>query len=167
IEIAPGANLNSLQISGAVNSQVCAKDCLPPTDYKFVAHLEGGNVQPAAVKKATADENSSPPAVTYKSNMVHLALGGEIKPAVASPGSVAHLVISAEPVSGWHVYGLAATDPKDVSKPTLIVLTRTSGLRYTAARPSRPPQEKQSTVNQAGKELFYDQPVTWTVDLEV
>jgi suppressor for copper-sensitivity B len=168
IEIAPGANLNSLQISGAFNSQVCAKDCLPPTDYKFVAHLEAGNAQSAAVSKmVAADNSSSPPAVTYKPNMVHLAFGGEIKPAVVPPGNVAHLVISVEPASGWHVYGLAATDPKDVSKPTLIVLTRTSGLRYTAARPSRPPQEKQSTVNQAGKELFYDQPVTWTVDLEV
>ncbi len=168
IEIAPGANLNALQISGAVNAQVCAKDCLPPTDYKFVARLEGGSAQTAAVSKPmAADDRSSPPAATYKPNLVHLALGGEIKPAVASPGSVAHLAITAEPVGGWHVYGLAATDPKDVSKPTLIVLTHTSGLRYTAAHPSRPPLEKQSTVNQAGKELFYDQPVTWIIDLEV
>jgi hypothetical protein len=103
----------------------------------------------------------------YKTNFSHTTLTGTVDPIVATPGSVAHLVITAEPAANWHIYALADKDPKDVSKPTLIVLTSTSGLRYRAAKPSSPPVEEKTTVNQAGKVLYHDKPVSWTIDLEI
>jgi len=39
----------------------------------------------------------------------------------------ARLMITADVANGWHIYALAAKDPKDVSKPTLIVLTKPAG----------------------------------------
>lgn len=171
IEIAAGANPAQLEIAGAVNAQVCAKDCLPPTDYKFVARLKAGTATATTalvdIKPAAVESGSSAATVLYKPNTAHIAISGAIQPAVATPGSIAHLTITAEPAANWHVYALAATDPKDVAKPTLIVLTNTSGLRYGSPRPSAAPSEKPSTVNQAGKELYYDRPVMWTIDLEV
>jgi len=167
LEISAGISPDSLEISGAVNAQVCAKDCLPPTDYKFVAKLTSAS-SAAATSASTEDlGQGGPRTAIYKPNLAHVALSGAIQPAAATPGSIAHVIITAEPGNGWHVYALAATDLKDVSKPTLIVLTRTSGLRYGVPRPSAAPIEKQSTVTQSGKEQFYNQPVTWTIDLEV
>jgi thiol:disulfide interchange protein len=112
-------------------------------------------------------EADKPGTARYKPALSHITLTGTIEPAIAAPGSVARLSITAEPAKGWHIYALAEKDPKDVSKPTLIVLTDTGGLRYRAAKPDRAPIERSSTVNQAGKEQFYDKPVTWTVEIEV
>jgi len=115
--------------------------------------------QPASAEK---------PGVTrYKPSASHITLTGAIDPATAAPGSIAHLTITAEPSKGWHIYALAEKDPKDVSKPTLIVLTDTGGLRYRAAKPDRAPIERSSSVNSAGKEEFYDKPVTWSVEIEI
>src|SRR5262249_41690239 len=97
----------------------------------------------------------------------HVTLQGHLQPAMATPGSLVRLNITAEPADGWHIYALAPTDPKDVSKPTLITLTSPPGCERCSAQPSAPPMERQSTVNQAGKELFYDQPVTWTITVRV
>jgi suppressor for copper-sensitivity B len=116
---------------------------------------------------AQPDSADKPGVSRYKPATSHIALTGAIEPATAAPGSVAHLTITAEPSSGWHIYALAEKDPKDVAKPTLIVLTETGGLRYRAAKPDRAPIERSSSVNQAGKEQFYDKPVTWTVEIEV
>jgi suppressor for copper-sensitivity B len=116
---------------------------------------------------AQPDSAEKPGVTRYKPSASHITLTGTIEPATAAPGSVAKLTITAEPAKGWHIYALAEKDPKDVSKPTLIVLTDTGGLRYRAAKPDRAPIERSSTVNQAGKEQFYDKPVTWTVEIEV
>src|SRR5262245_50454318 len=122
----------------------------------------------AAGQSAVAQPETDKPSVAkYKPALSHITLTGTIEPATAAPGSVAQLTITAEPSKGWHIYALAEKDPKDVSKPTLIVLTDTSGLRYRAAKPDRTPIERSSTVNQAGKEQFYDKSVTWTIEIEV
>src|SRR5262249_38804659 len=42
IEIAPNVDPARIEIAGAVYAQVCAKECLPPTDYKFAARLAAG-----------------------------------------------------------------------------------------------------------------------------
>src|SRR5262245_41900884 len=122
----------------------------------------------AAGQSAVAQPETDKPSVAkYKPALSHITLTGAIEPATAAPGSVARLTITAEPSSGWHIYALAEKDPKDVAKPTLIVLTETGGLRYRAAKPERAPIERSSSVNQAGKEQFYDKSVTWTVEIEV
>ncbi len=68
IEIAAAANPSQLEIAGAVNAQVCAKDCLPPTDYKFVARLKAGSAVAtmADIKPAAVESGSSPAMVLYK-----------------------------------------------------------------------------------------------------
>ncbi len=41
IELTADADPETLEINGAVNAQVCAKECLPPRDYKFTVRLKG------------------------------------------------------------------------------------------------------------------------------
>ena len=66
----------------------------------------------------------------------HITLGGTIEPSNAAH-AVAHLVITAAQAKNWHIYALAEKDPVDVSKPTLIALTQTSGLKIPPARAQR------------------------------
>ncbi len=43
IEFAADTDLAKLEIAGAVYAQVCSKECMPPKDYKFVAHLKAAD----------------------------------------------------------------------------------------------------------------------------
>jgi thiol:disulfide interchange protein len=121
-----------------------------------------------AARPSIAQPESDKPAVArYKPALSKITLTGAIDPATAAPGGVARLTITAEPDKGWHIYALAEKDPKVGSKPTLIVLTDTAGLRYRAAKPDRPPLERASVFDAADKERYYDKPVTWTIEIEV
>jgi len=59
IEFAPHVDLAKLTIAGAVNAQVCAKECYPPTDYKFVAKFD----PKLAIESAPAAMPASMPSV--------------------------------------------------------------------------------------------------------
>jgi thiol:disulfide interchange protein len=156
-----------------VNAQVCSTSCLAPKDYKFVARLGKTGVENVAIYNViaaatTPAQNTEPSGVAvFKSNLSHATISGRIEPAVATPGTIARLVIIAETAPGWHIYALADKDPNDVSKPTLIALTNTTGLRYKPAQPSARPIEKATTVNASGKVQYHEKPVSWTVELEV
>ncbi len=173
IELSAGINPSKLEINGAVNAQVCSTSCLAPKDYKFVAALgKPSREVEAAIEKINASElgptkTEAPGVAFYKSNASHATLSGTLEPSVTAPGTIAKLVITAQPAPGWHIYALAEKDPNDVSKPTLIVLTDTTGLRYKPAAPSATPIEKSTTVNASGKVQYYDKPVSWTVEIEV
>ncbi len=181
IEFAAGVDQAKLEIDGAVNAQVCSTSCLAPKDYKFVARL---NTDAAKITQATSIAASTAPiakptdvavgakaepagVTLFKPSMAHVTLSGAIRPAVAPPGSVAKLLVTAQPAAGWHIYALVDKDPKDVSKPTLIVLTKTSGLRYRPPQSNVPPIEKTTTVNQSGKVAYHENSVSWMIELEV
>jgi len=90
-----------------------------------------------------------------------------LRPATTTPESTAKLIISADPSPGWHIYALADKTIHDISEPTLIVFTETSGLHIKSARPERPPIEMSSSVKQSGKEQYYDRQISWMIDIEV
>ena len=115
----------------------------------------------------TLQQQSRPAQPNTSQPFSHVTLTGAVEPLAAAPGSVARLVIAAEPADGWHIYALADKDPKDVSKPTLIALTQTGGLRYRPATASAVPVEETTTVNQSGKVQYHNKPVSWTIELEV
>jgi suppressor for copper-sensitivity B len=184
IEIAAGVDPSKLQIAGAVNAQACAKECIAPQDYKFVARLGSGEHEArlppaqdagktAAVSKdigvGTPQPNSADSAwnARYQPAGSQATLTGMLRPGVTTPGSIARLIINAVPTSGWHIYALADKAPLVGSEPALIVFTETAGLRVSAVKPDRPPIEVPSSLNQSGKEQYYDRQISWTVDVEV
>src|SRR5690606_12194841 len=79
----------------------------------------------------------------------------------------AKVSITMTPESGWHVYAHEEKDSKDVSKPTLIVMTDSAGFRFSKPIASRPPVEKSTELSKSGIVRYYEEPVTWTIDLEI
>ena len=126
-------------------AQVCAKECLAPKDYslwhgwgldrprapsasdwKCRHRPRHCNLKRCALKSPRSE---SPGVARYKPPLSHATLSGVLEPAVAAPGSVARLVISAEPAADWHIYALAGKSRKRFAKPTLIVVTEPAWLR--------------------------------------
>jgi suppressor for copper-sensitivity B len=183
IEIASGVDLSKLQIAGALNAQACSSACLAPQDYKFVARLGSGDQETQPPSQATANTSAVAKDVSTGSQQSrqpetagvarfqpagsHAVLTGVLRPATTPPGSAARIIINVDPAPGWHIYALAEKTIHDVSEPTLIVFTETSGLRIKSPHPDRPPIEVASTVKQSGKEQYYDKPIGWIIDIEV
>jgi suppressor for copper-sensitivity B len=190
IEFAAGVDPAKLTIGGAVNAQVCAKECYPPTDYKFVTKFDpklSVESAPAAVPASTptapvsapasaptkrlfgSQSVAGPPSGTsgevYHPSSAHVTFTGRVEPATAT--QPARLTITADVANGWHIYALAAKDPKDVSKPTLIVLTKPAGQPFPLAKADSAPIREATMVSQSGEIFYHKNKVTWTVDLQV
>ena len=121
VEIAKGVDPRHLKINGQTRIQTCSEtSCLQPTLFKFVAAMSAPPASAAAGVDVYNDPNQ------------HITLTGRIEPAVVPPGGMAKLIVEAAPAQGWHVYELANVDPNvPGNKPTLIVLTNTSGLPFS------------------------------------
>jgi suppressor for copper-sensitivity B len=157
IKLKPGTDPNTLKLTGAINAQACSESCLAPANYPFIAKITLG-------KQAEQPAPASTP--EYRAEGSHVVITGRIIPAVAKPGSIAQLVLQAEPDPSWHVYALADRDPQQVAKPTLIALADTTGLRFKHPVADSKPLEEASPV--PGDVLrYYEKPVTWTVPLEI
>ncbi len=173
IELAAGVDPGTLEIKGSVYAQRCegADKCLPPKSFPFVATGKaaasgtGAQRAPSPQPSPIRGEGAAAP---FQPENSHLQLTGSISPAVAAPGSLVSLSITATPLDKYHVYALAERDAHEVGlgKPTLIELSNTSQLRYTrpAASGARLIEEP---VSGGGTLRYYDEPVTWTVTVDV
>ncbi len=65
------------------------------------------------------------------------------------------------------MYRYAETDPKKVSKPTLIVLRKTSGWRVGKPKASPEAKSKDSGLKEEPVIYYHEGEVTWTVPLQV
>ena len=169
IALAAGVDPAKLEIRGAVDAQRCLGDqkCLPPKSFSFTAALE--ETKPAAAPAPARAGPAAPSSVhegQFQPQGAHVVLHGWIEPSIVTPGSIAKLVLSAEPTGGYHVYALAASDPLAIGlgKPTLIVLTETSGFRYKEPEPSAKPTEKTSSE---GVLRYHESPIRWTTPIEI
>ncbi|HEY1602633.1 MAG TPA: protein-disulfide reductase DsbD domain-containing protein, partial [Pirellulales bacterium] len=163
LELTPGTDPAGLSIAGKFAYQACDESsCLPPTSVKFTATYNKDAAAPGLPQPRVVGDAGS-----YKPGTAHVVIRGHVEPTVATPGGVARLVISAEPTDGWHVYALADRDPPKISKPTLIALSETAGLKSSPPSAAGKLIEKASTAAPGEKERYYEQPVTWTIDLAV
>ncbi|HEV3416140.1 MAG TPA: cytochrome c biogenesis protein CcdA, partial [Pirellulales bacterium] len=185
IELADGADPDTLKISGAVSAQRCQGEekCLPPKSFKFIAtlaeskkseekRLEPGAIDRGARQPPIPDARPAAPfggTGQFNPRGAHVALRGWIEPSVAAPGSIARLVLAAESTDGYHVYGLADRDPHAVGlgKPTLIALTQSSGLRYTRPEANPKPLEKPAGAGLEGIVRYHDGLVRWASQIEI
>ena len=175
IELAAGVDPSKLEIKGRVNAQRCKQSCLPPTDFSFTARLAGTAVQSGNHEQRVTAAPPRPAVAPVGRPMIratsdsHLSLSGWLEPAVAAPGTIATLTLSAEPSDSYHVYALASRDPIDVGKgkPTLIVLTDTAGWQYTLPQASAEPIEAPVGDGVEGNDHYYNGPVRWTANLKI
>jgi suppressor for copper-sensitivity B len=159
LELASGVAPNQLQISGKVLVQACSnKNCLPPTSIAFKAALGRGIATESKKTAATG---------VYENSAAHAIIRGKIEPAIATPGSKATLTLSAQPAEGWHLYGRSDAVAQSGPKPTLIVLSATSGLPYHAPLAQPAPLQKKSDVPGFGTILVHSTPVQWTIEIDI
>lgn len=161
IKFASSADAKSLKIGGKANVQACnAENCNPPKDYPFTAKFAKEKPAPAVPAGQAAGEEAGPAAGEFQGQDV--TFRGSLSPKVATPGGKVQLAITAEPAEGWHIYALSDKPAAGGSKPTLLVLTQTSGLRSgPAVASASPTQDPENTLGQ------HDGKVTWTVELSV
>jgi thiol:disulfide interchange protein len=164
IELAAGTDPRSLRIDGKLNVQACdAGQCLAPKDYAFTAAL---GAAPQLAEQPKVDQASATTGV-YQNPRAHARISGHVQPAVAAPGQMVQLTITAELAEQWHIYALAEKAPAAGSKPTLIVLTDLpAGWTASAPRASNEPIVKQD--GPVGfDQPYHEQPVSWTIDLSL
>jgi thiol:disulfide interchange protein len=159
LELKPGVDPQSVKVNGRVRIQVCNDhECLPPTRFDFVAAY--------APPDASGPKPKSTP--VFAPDTIHATLRGAIEPQPVAPGFSVKLVITAEPAQGWHVYELLPRDPNAPgSKPTLIVLTKTSGFRAERTVAS----EKVTEIPSEGPDLpaqrYHEGRVNWTTTIPI
>ncbi|HET6883234.1 MAG TPA: protein-disulfide reductase DsbD domain-containing protein, partial [Pirellulales bacterium] len=156
IELAAGVDPEQLKINGKLFAQSCRDgQCNIPQDFPFAAAL------------ATADDGESARTETADVDNVgvyeadDITFRGYVTPRMVVPGGKFKLVIAAEPAKPWHIYELSDNPPAATgNRPTLIVLTQTSGLKDGPAVASdRPVPDPISTLR------VHEEPVTWTIEL--
>lgn len=157
LELARGTDPQPLAIELTYSGQVCSdQTCIPIFGERVFARFGGWTAAPASrgIYRPAAQE-------------AQLVLEGYLEPQAIVPGGVAHLVLTARPEPGWHVYAYAPTDPDIVgaNKPTLIYVTPLPGWSIGPVRASAKPRTKPAPAAGLPEERYHDQPVTWTVEL--
>ncbi len=156
IRLAENMEPERLNIQVTVNGQVCQTggSCDLISDVPVTASFAGYFAPPRAAGEFRGEDG-------------HITIVGHVEPKVAAPGGTIHLVITAKLAPTWHVYGWAETDPKKISKPTLIVLRKTSGWRYGKPKASVEPKAEESGLKEEPVLYYHEDAVTWTVPMQV
>ena len=168
LDVSSGVDLATARIAGKLSYQACdASSCRAPTSVKFTAVVKSDAAPaPHPAKESTGGGGAAMPG-TYQTKTAHALIRGYVTPAVGAAGQQGKLVITVEPIGGYHVYALADHDPKRGSKPTLIVLDETSGLKPATPAVAGKLIEKASAVTPGETDQYYEQSVTWTIDLSI
>lgn len=156
IRVPGDADPQSLVITLVLNGQVCATDgaCLLVSNERVSAPFAGY----VRVAEATG---------VFQDSAGHITIRGHVEPQVVPPGGTVNLVLTAELAPPYHIYHLDSVDPNKISKPTLIVLSKTSGWSYGPPQPSAPPNEEPSGLSEEPVLYYYEGTVTWTVPIQV
>jgi len=156
IRVADHADLETLNVEVTINGQACETSGLCElvserlTDVSFAGYYE--SVQ------ATG---------RYQDPSGHIVVLGHVEPKVVRPGNTVNLVLAAELQPDWHIYRHAETDPQIVSKPTLIVLTKTSGWSFGEPIESVKPIQKESGLPEEPVLYYHEGNVSWTIPIEI
>jgi suppressor for copper-sensitivity B len=159
IELAADVEPEKLQIRGKLLAQTCSgSQCSAPEDFPFT-----GTFDPSLVAKKSASPADGE-RTANKYEVEDITFSGHVSPRMVVSGTKLTLVITAEPAIGWHIYELGdkpASSPIG-SRPTLLVLTETSGLKEGPAVASdKPLRDAKSSLG------HHEDAVTWTVEMSV
>ncbi len=156
IRLAAGISPESLQIGAAINGQACETggSCDVISDEPIKAQFAG------YYQSAVASGQ-------YKADGAHVVISGYVEPKVAAPGDTVQLVLTATLQPTWHVYRYAQTDPKKISKPTLITLRKIASWAYGDAKASLKPKEEESGLEEEPILYYHEETVSWTIPIYV
>jgi suppressor for copper-sensitivity B len=160
IELAEGVKPEGLSLQLTYDGQVCSEStCIPIQSRSVDATFAGYTKAP----ESAGVYRPAPQAA-------RLVLTGKLEPAVVAPGGTVRVSITATTEPGWHVYAYAdeaaAEAEAGANKPTLITLSGIGGGEVGQVTESNKPIEKPAADGLPAQK-YYEQPVTWTVDLKV
>lgn len=165
IELAADTDPTKLKITGKLSAQTCRPgQCLFPKDFAFASAV---GPSPLKGERTAATDNGAKSAGSDDTlggiGLDGISFRGHVSPKTAVPGGKVSLAITAEPAGGWHIYELSDKPATATgAKPTLLVLTKTSGLKNGPAvadqKPLRDPRNPRP---------YFDEKVTWTVEMTV
>lgn len=154
IEFAAGVDPESVTISVKYDGQVCKESCISVTE-----NLEAKFAGIYTMAKATG---------VFEAESGHVTWKGHIEPQTVKPGSKAKLVLTATPVSPYHVYAYEIGKSKKGFASTLIALKSLPGdWKQSSAQASSPIVTKKTTVPGNSDQTYHEGPVTWTIDLTI
>lgn len=167
IRVAEGVEPKELVISLRYDGQVCTDGigdeggaCKPVENVSITAKYAGVALAPSQSEPAKSDD-------TFRLPGAKLTLRGLLDKATVAPGGKVKLLITATPDPEWYVYALEKSDPKLVSKPTLIVFTETAGLQIGEPLPLTEPKVKKTGIEKAPEARYYVDPATWTTEISI
>ena len=103
----------------------------------------------------------------YQAEGGAVTIEGQLQPSVVAPGGKVRIILTARPERPWHVYALADRDPREVSKPTLIVIDQPAGMTvYRAVTTAEVVEENHEDIG-LGIQRYYQGHVTWQVEVVV
>jgi suppressor for copper-sensitivity B len=149
IRLKEGVDPAKAKIEVTHSGQVCSQSCMN-LDPRTMTATFGGIIEPP-----TGEFQPKGNELTWKAHLV---------PKVVAPGGKAKLVFEVTPKNGYHFYPLAYTVPDDGPWSTLILVTNAGNWRKNAVQPSASPK---TVSGKEGKEIYYDEPTTFTVELDV
>jgi suppressor for copper-sensitivity B len=156
IRVAAAVDPAQLRLEAMVDGQVCEANgtCELVADVKVPIPFAGFTQPPQKAGEFASEDG-------------HVTISGHVEPKVAAPGGTINLVITASLAPDWHIYAWAATDPKKIAKPTLIVLRKTFGWRRGKPQASAEPKAEESGLPEEPMLYYHENQVSWTVPMEV
>lgn len=151
IVVKEGADPEKLKIEATFSGQVCKESCVPIRGITATAKFAGF---------------VEPPTGMFRPQMNELVWKAHLEPKVVAPGTKARLIFEVTPQKGYHFYPLAYRIPEaGDSFPTAIIVTNAGNWRKHQVSPSAPP--KSVMTEKLGRQTYYDELTTFTVDLDV
>ena len=150
-----GVDPKSVKVVGQARIQTCQENrCLPPHNFPFAA--------------AMVEESKTAASGSFSDPSIHATLYGHLEPKTVRPGGQVKIVLEAEPAESWHVYALEDRDKNELGyKPTLIVVTNSSGFKFNRPAASAKPVEAPNDVPGAAPQRYYDKRVAWTTTVTI
>ncbi len=149
IRLKAGVDPAKAKIEVTHSGQICDKSCIS-LDPRSLSATFGGIIEP--------------PTGTFQPQVNELTWKAHLEPKIVTPGGKARLVFEVTPTNGFHFYPLAYKVPADGPWSTLILVTNAGNWRKHAVKPSASPK---TVRGKKGNETYYDEPATFTVDLDV
>ncbi|MEK6237218.1 MAG: protein-disulfide reductase DsbD family protein, partial [Planctomycetales bacterium] len=185
LRFADGVAPSETKVTGTFKYIACSeKNCLFPKTAAFVASYQPGakpvadNSPPVALPAplieapaeavASGDLESQQVLGEFRATgSPNTLIRGRVEPKQVKPGETVSIILTAEPnlVEHYHVYGLAAAEPKKGPRPTLIALQERPDWKFAASE--QPPAKTKFDDIFEMDVAYYEGLVTWTLQFEV
>ena len=162
ISLAPGVDLETLVLPVEVKLQTCDPNgCMPHTFEPTVKY-----VAPVVEEKVLLEGADRGEGFTIPDDVG--TISGYVEPATAVPGQVVEVTIVMDLAEGWHVYkGRVLDDGEEIGKPTLIVVTDSTGHYTSRAVTSAEEHEAEPIIDEIPPDVYYTGEVVWTLKIKV